>query len=235
MKKPLLLSIVLCCYVASINAQINEVASQSVAPATSISFEQTEFNFGIVAQGEKVKNVFVFTNTGSQPLIISDAKGSCGCTVPEWPREAIMPGKSAHILAVFDSANKLGLQAKRITITANTSPIQVFLILKGEVVASKSEVAKNEFKNVSVNEHLFTMYPIPASNKVTLKFNSVDNQKTRIEVFDNSGKLILTENKIISEMNTSVDLDLVGFAPGVYTASVAYGDKMRLAKQFVVQ
>ena len=102
-------------------------------PTTVMSFPEAEFDFGTVTSGEKVEHAYKFTNTGTEPLIISDAKGSCGCTVPEWPKEPIAPGESSQIMVRFDSSNKSGNQSKRVTLTANTSPAQTFLTIKGQV------------------------------------------------------------------------------------------------------
>lgn len=106
-------------------------------PITTLKFEETEYDFGTVMEGEKVVHDYAFTNTGDEPLIISNAKGSCGCTVPDWPREPIAPGESAVIKVQFDSKNKgkVGgaLQSKRVTITANTDPVNTYLTIKGKV------------------------------------------------------------------------------------------------------
>ncbi len=102
-------------------------------PTTTVEFSETEFDFGTIDSGEKVNHVYKFTNTGSEPLIISNAKGSCGCTVPSWPKEPIAPGATGEIAVQFDSKNKSGKQSKRVTITANTDPVQTFLTIKGEV------------------------------------------------------------------------------------------------------
>ena len=102
-------------------------------PTTTLEFGESEFDFGVVDAGEKVSHTYKFNNTGSEPLIISNAKGSCGCTVPSWPKEPIPVGGSGEIQVVFDSKNKKGKQSKRVTITANTDPAQTFLTIKGEV------------------------------------------------------------------------------------------------------
>ncbi len=106
-----------------------------VGPTTAVTFEEIEFDYGIVEQGEKVQHTYKFKNTGSEPLIISNAKGSCGCTVPSWPKEPIPVGGTGEIDVVFDSKGKKGKQSKRVTITANTDPVQTFLTIKGEVNA----------------------------------------------------------------------------------------------------
>lgn len=103
-------------------------------PTTVMTFTETEFNFGKVKAGEKVEHEYTFKNTGKEPLVISNAKGSCGCTVPEWPKEPIAPGASAKILVHFDSKGKSGPQTKQVTITANTDPVQSIIYIKGDVI-----------------------------------------------------------------------------------------------------
>ncbi len=106
-----------------------------VGPTTTMEFAETEFNFGKVKAGEKVQHVYKFKNTGKEPLVISNAKGSCGCTVPEWPKEPIGVGEEGEILVEFNSKGKSGNQAKTVTITANTDPPQTLIQIKGEVLA----------------------------------------------------------------------------------------------------
>ncbi|MEM9545277.1 MAG: DUF1573 domain-containing protein, partial [Bacteroidota bacterium] len=95
------------------------------------------YDFGEVPEGEKVVHTYKFKNTGKEPLVISNAKGSCGCTVPEWPREPIPVGGSGEIRVQFDSKGKGkvggGSQSKKVTITANTDPANTFLTIKGIV------------------------------------------------------------------------------------------------------
>jgi len=77
-----------------------------VGPLTSLVFAEDTYDFGEVMEGEKVVHVYKFENTGKEPLVISNAKGSCGCTVPEWPREPIPVGGSGSIRVQFDSKGK---------------------------------------------------------------------------------------------------------------------------------
>lgn len=112
-------------------------------PTTTLKFEETEFDFGTVDQGEKVTHVYKFANTGNEPLIISNAKGSCGCTVPSWPKEPIPVGGSGEIQVQFDSKGKKNKQSKKVTITANTDPAQSFLTIKGDVNAPEAAAAAN--------------------------------------------------------------------------------------------
>jgi len=115
------------------NAAVTAENQVPTGPTTTMVFEQTDFDFGSVKEGEKVKHTYKFKNTGSEPLIISTAKGSCGCTVPKWPSEPIAPGATGVIDVEFDSKGKPGKQAKRVTVTANTVPAQSFLNITGNV------------------------------------------------------------------------------------------------------
>lgn len=102
---------------------------------TSITFEEMEYDFGTVKDGEKVSYTFKFTNTGKQSLILIDVKGSCGCTIPEnWPKHPILPGESSQIDVTFDSKNRVGKVRKTIRIQANTDPSKTTLEITGEVI-----------------------------------------------------------------------------------------------------
>lgn len=117
-------------------AQAAATAAESqvpTGPSTTVQYEHTDFDFGTVKEGEKVKHSYKFKNTGSEPLVISSAKGSCGCTVPKWPSEPIAPGATGQIDVEFDSKGKPGKQTKRVTVTANTVPAQMFLNISGNV------------------------------------------------------------------------------------------------------
>lgn len=111
-------------------------ATTTPTPAKSaavVKWDETVHNWGSIKQGEKMTHVFKFKNTGSEPLIILDAKGSCGCTVPEKPAAPIAPGKTGEIKVVFDSNGKEGPQTKVVTVTANTEPSNFALTIKGDV------------------------------------------------------------------------------------------------------
>ena len=82
-------------------------------------FTETEFDFGTINQGTAVEHVFKFTNTGEAPLVIVNAKSSCGCTVPTYPKTPVAPGDSAEMLVKFNGSGKNQV-SKTVTITANT-------------------------------------------------------------------------------------------------------------------
>lgn len=113
-------------------------------PKTNMKFSESTYNFGSVTDGEKVEHIYKFKNTGNDPLIISNAQGSCGCTVPQWPKEPIAPGKSGEIKVVFDSKGKVGKQNKTVTITANTEPATTTINITGEVLKNLNAPAADK-------------------------------------------------------------------------------------------
>lgn len=102
--------------------------------AANIQFNESTFDFGTLTAGDKASHIFKFKNTSNNPLIISNAAGSCGCTVPKWPREPIAPGAEGEIQVEFNSAGKSGPQAQTVTLTANTLPAQTQIQIKAEVI-----------------------------------------------------------------------------------------------------
>ncbi len=96
-------------------------------------FDEEVYNFGTRKQGDKVEHEFVFTNTGNEALVITHAAGSCGCTVPEWPKEPIKKGEKAKIKVTFNSAGKQGMQDKTITINSNATENPKVLHIKGNI------------------------------------------------------------------------------------------------------
>jgi len=101
----------------------------SKLPKTNIKFGTDLHEFGNVDVNSENKFSFTFKNSGNEPLKISNAKGSCGCTVPNWPKEPILPGKSGEIEVVFrPSKGQAGTeQTKNVTVSANTSPPNTIL------------------------------------------------------------------------------------------------------------
>ena len=102
-----------------------------------ITFEETNFDFGNIKEGSKVTHAFKFKNIGGADLIISDARGSCGCTVPEYPRKAIAPGQESEISVQFSSEGKKGQVEKTVTITTNCSPNTKVITIQAEVLVPK--------------------------------------------------------------------------------------------------
>jgi hypothetical protein len=99
-----------------------------------MSLQDTLFDFGTVNEGDIITKEFFFTNTGTAPLLITEAKSTCGCTIPEWPKEAIAPDSSGAILVKFNTINRTGAQLKEVSIFANTFPNQQVIKLSGRVI-----------------------------------------------------------------------------------------------------
>jgi len=116
---------------------IKKVNTQKVANTTSIKVDRMKHDFGTITTDAIVRTKFTITNTGKNPLIITKAKGSCGCTVPEWPREPIAPGESGTINVSFNPKNRSGKNTKSVTITANTEPANTVLTITSVVDIKK--------------------------------------------------------------------------------------------------
>lgn len=99
-----------------------------------LTFDEKEFNFGEIDEGGVVKHTFTFTNTGKKPLIVTHARSTCGCTIPEWSKEPTPPGGKGEIYVEFDTKGKTAFQSKPVTVTANTFPSQTVVTLKGRVI-----------------------------------------------------------------------------------------------------
>ena len=108
-------------------------ATPSNGKEASITFDKAEHDFGTVLQGEVVTYSFHFTNTGSAPLIISNVNTSCGCTIGDFSREPIAPGKDGYIKASYDSKGHQGMQRRSLTVVSNTNPNETVLHLKANV------------------------------------------------------------------------------------------------------
>jgi hypothetical protein len=101
----------------------------------TIAFAEEFHDFGEVQEGEVVEHTFTFTNEGEGPLIISNAQGSCGCTVPDWPRQPIAPGQKGQIKVSFNSTGRAGRQDKRVTLTTNAVPQSKVLNITSTVIS----------------------------------------------------------------------------------------------------
>lgn len=107
----------------------------SYTDSTTVEMIDTVFNFGTITDGESVEFSFRFKNTGSNPLIVSSAVASCGCTVPEKPEEPIRPGETGFIKVAFNSQGRVGDTHKEVTVSSNAYPAFPSLHLRGKVVA----------------------------------------------------------------------------------------------------
>lgn len=125
----------LVCLTFSLNssAQDTTAVKKDNPNAPEIAFESDVHDYGTIKQGAEGSCEFKFKNTGKEPLIISNAKASCGCTVPSYPKEPIMKGQTGTIKVTFNSAGKMGVQDKTVTLTSNAKQNPIVLHMKGTV------------------------------------------------------------------------------------------------------
>ena len=114
-------------------ATVEPPVAEAPVVKTTVKFKETEHNFGKINQNTENKKIFTFTNTGTEPLTISDAVGSCGCTAPTWPKEPIAPGKTGEIIVVYSPGTQVGSQTKTVTVSANTEPKSAILTIRADV------------------------------------------------------------------------------------------------------
>ena len=133
MKKVLVTLFVSIMMVFAATAQNASVQPAANPNAPDISFNKTTYDYGTVVKGGDGTCEFVFKNTGVEPLILSNVQSSCGCTVPEWPREPILKGKSATIKVRYDTSRS-GPINKTITVMSNAKVAAVQLRIIGNVV-----------------------------------------------------------------------------------------------------
>ena len=105
-----------------INTDVAKTQMSKDRKYAEITFDRIFHDFGNVAEGEIVKTFFTFTNTSQNDLFIVDARGSCGCTVPKYPKDiAIKPGETGEIEVNFDTTGRPNLQQKMVKVSANTA------------------------------------------------------------------------------------------------------------------
>jgi hypothetical protein len=114
--------------------------AQEIIQGPAIEFENDIHDYGTIANKANGTYSFQFKNTGSEPLMITNAKGSCGCTVPSWPKTPIAAGESANIDVTYDT-KRTGAFSKSVTISSNAvnTPVKVIRI-KGSVLAAEAPI-----------------------------------------------------------------------------------------------
>ena len=140
MKNALLSLSFLAFSIFAVNAQTEPVMVEN-PNAPEIAFESETIDYGTIEKGSNGVREFKFTNNGKSPLIISNARGSCGCTVPTWPKEPIKPGESSVIKVKYDT-NRPGPINKSVTITSNAKTPTKVLRIKGNVIVPQTSPEK---------------------------------------------------------------------------------------------
>lgn len=153
MKKFVLFFIMLSFTAIAVNAQ--DAATQTPVNPNSadIAFDKTVHDYGTVFQGGDGTCEFKFTNTGKEPLILSKPMSSCGCTIPTWPQEPILPGKTEVIKVTYNTQN-IGPINKTVTVNSNAKTSRVILQIKGTVVAkpATAEPVKTNVQGAPVSK-----------------------------------------------------------------------------------
>jgi hypothetical protein len=119
-------------------------AQQSKGPV--IKFNSVVHDYGTVYQGADGNCNFSFKNEGDEPLILSNVRSSCGCTVPSWPKDPILPGQTSSIKVTYDT-KRLGTISKQITVSSNATEPSLVLNIKGNVIAKPSEILPEKMTN----------------------------------------------------------------------------------------
>ena len=109
-----------------------------------VKLDKLVHDFGTISEGDKVETEFIVTNDGEADLVIAEAKGSCGCTVPQPPKDPIKPGDSAPIKVSFNSQGKPGAQEKTVTLTTNTENGHETFQIKANVTPKAGIAATNK-------------------------------------------------------------------------------------------
>jgi len=117
----------------AVSGETPAVAQSSNQPLTTIALSESNFDFGKIKKGDKVEHVYEVTNTGSNPLVISEVKPGCGCTAPDFTKEPIMPGKKGKITLHFDSSNFDGNVNKYADVFANVEKAPVKLTFTANI------------------------------------------------------------------------------------------------------
>ncbi|UTW63578.1 DUF1573 domain-containing protein [bacterium SCSIO 12741] len=243
--KPLLFTLTFLLGVSVTQAQV-EKESVDPGPTTTIQFDETTYDFGEVPQGESVTHVFTFTNTGSVPLVIASAKGSCGCTVPFYPKVPIVPGESSEIEVVFDTRGKMGLQFKKVYLIANTEPSTTDLLVKGKILKSdyqeegirgigpEEQRKRREKESIEeVKPNCFIIYPNPTSDQLQLELKEHIGESATVLIYNRVGELVL-EQKIERISRSSTVFDVSEYPPGVYSVTIQLTNNELYTQCFMV-
>lgn len=146
MKKLVLLSALMLLSISTLFSQAKPAAAGSVTDGPDIEFVAETHDFGMVPINGDATCEFKFKNTGNAPLVLSNVRASCGCTVPVWPKEPIAPGETASIKVKYTTVQRPNVINKSIVVSSNASRNTIVLRIKGEVYdpAEKDSKAENK-------------------------------------------------------------------------------------------
>lgn len=220
-----------------------EPEPESDLPLTDIHFDETEVEFGTILSGEVVEHVYNFTNTGEAPLVLSSVKGSCGCTVPRWPLEPILPGETASMTVRFDSKNKSGTRVQKVTVVANTDPARHYLYLKGQVTVDESQLEElsqtlpnptdlNAFMEAG-GEECLSIFPNPTSEILNIDLTTYRGKSAVVRIFSQNGQLMAQRR--VERLDDRLQFEVAHYPAGTYVANIQIGDDTAVVRCFAVQ
>ncbi len=177
------------------------LVSSGVLAQAKISFNETLFDFGKVKEeGGPVEHEFAFTNTGTDSLVLSEVKASCGCTTPQWSQEPIAPGEQGIVKAVYNPRNRPGVFNKSISVTTNDEKSIHLLYIKG-FVTPRPSTPEDDFPSVMGN--LRVKYRTMNMGKITTK----EPVTRSFEVYNSSNAIIRFNNEVNAPSHISIAFD----------------------------
>lgn len=166
-----------------------------------IKFEKTTHTFGSINEADgPAAYEFQFTNTGTDPVIISNVKASCGCTTPGWSKEPVMPGKNGFVKVKYNPANRPGAFTKTLTITSNTSPATQVLYIKGNVVPkpkSPAQAYPKKLGNIRLKSDNLSLGKVKNNKIFTKEFT----------VYNDSEEPVTFTDKIVTPKHISITIE----------------------------
>ncbi len=163
-------------------------AAMSVAQAT-LKFGRETHDFGEMKEGDLASYEFEFTNTGNQPLIVSNVQPSCGCTSPFWTKEPVMPGQKGKIKATYNSQGRPGVFNKSLTVVSNASNATSTLYIKGMVKKKEAAVVYTEEQlkkspKIIIEKQAMNLGKMEINQKVAAKFQIKNTGLSNLEILD---------------------------------------------------
>ncbi|MCB0735943.1 MAG: DUF1573 domain-containing protein [Bacteroidetes bacterium] len=209
-----------------------------------ITFEELEFDFGEMYQGETVSHTFKFTNTGNAPLVITSTKVSCGCTVPYKPSEPIQPGQTSEIVVNFTKST-VGEHRKTITIDANSKVGRHYLSISALVIEPDSNTIAEKAKEEELkqedritiqkaHDNCIAIYPNPADDLLQVELKDHIGKPAEIEILNEMGRSV-SRKQIASITQESTKIDVSGYTPGVYLIAITINGIEPITQCFVVR
>ncbi|MFQ3576312.1 MAG: DUF1573 domain-containing protein [Cytophagales bacterium] len=161
-------------------------AIASIAQGT-MKFVKETYDFGNLEEGPNASYTFEFTNTGNQPVIITNVQASCGCTTPDWSKEPVLPNQKGFIKATYSTSGRLGQFTKSITISSNADETSKTLFIKGNVIpkVEKPEFTAKELESspkLVLNKYAHNYGKVERGQRLIAKFTAKNEGKSDLDI-----------------------------------------------------